>query len=224
MKRSFKDRIVSLGLSYQKEVAFLFIINFLILIGAAAVYLFLFQKILVVIIGAAILLATNYLFISRYSMIEKNIQKEHLDELISLLSYFELFISNGNNVYNSFKLLIPYSSMFMEDAITSLLNQIDSDKTVGPFITFASKFDNHIVESLMLSIYQMVDNGENSGQFNEFSVLFSTISKEHHDRVIEQKKNKLDTLDSLPLFGAGAITIVLAMSILTIVGDLIDVL
>lgn len=224
MKRSFKDRVTALGLSYQKEMAFLIIINFILLIGTAAIYLFLLKKIIVFVIGAALLLGANYLYVSRYSVMERNVKKEHLDELISLLSYFELFISNGNNVYNSFKLLIPYSSMFMEDAIASMLNQIDSDKTVGPFITFASKFNNHVIESLMLSIYQMVDNGENSGQFNEFSVLFSTISKEHQTQLIEQKKNKLDTLDSLPLFGAGAITIVLAMSILTIVGDLIDVL
>ena len=224
MKKSFKDRIIALGLSYQKEMFLLFIIALFLVIGTAAIFLFLIRKVIVIIVGVLLLAIFIYLYLNRYSTLENNRKKEHLDELISLLSYFELFISNGNNVYNSFKLLLPYSSVYLDDVITSLLNQIDSDKSVGPYINFALKFDNHIIESLMLSIYQMVDNGENSGQFNEFSILFSNISKEHQIEKIESKKNKLDTLDSLPLFGAGAITIILAISILNIVGELIDVL
>ena len=144
--------------------------------------------------------------------------------MISLLSFFEQFLSNGSNVYVAFRELIPYSSTVMEEAITSLLNQIDVDKTVGPFINFASKFDNHIIESLMLSIYQLVDNGESSEQFKEFSILFNGIEKEHQIKMIEEKKSKLDTMDSWPLFGAGGITIMLAMAILNVMGDLVDVL
>ena len=121
-------------------------------------------------------------------------------------------------------MLLPYSSIFMDESINSLLNQIDVDKSVGPYINFALRFDNRIIESLMLSIYQMVDNGENSGQFNEFAILFNNIEKDYQSSKIEDKKRKLDTLDSLPLVGAGGITIILAMSILSIVGDLINVI
>ena len=121
-------------------------------------------------------------------------------------------------------MLIPYSSPFMEECITSLLYQIDADKSVGPYINFASKFNNRIIESLMLSIYQMVDNGESSGQFVEFNALFSNISKEHQTALIEEKKRKLNSLDSWPLIGSGALTIVLAISILNIIGDYVNVL
>ena len=155
---------------------------------------------------------------------EKRIEKARVDELIGLLAYFEMFISNGNNIYTSFRMLIPYSSIFMEEAINDLLNQIDVDKSVGPYIEFASKFSNRIIESLMLSIFQMVDNGENGEQFQEFNFLFSGVSKDHQLSKIDSKMKGLSTLDSIPLFGAGAITIILAMSILSIVGDFIDVL
>ena len=223
MKKSFKDRISSLGLSYQKEVVILLLINVLLLGLGAAAYFFFKHWLVFVVLGIA-LIAANFLYLSRYSNMEKIVEKEHVNELISLLSYFEIFISNGNNVYTSFKMLIPYCSTFMEEAINSLLNQIDSNKTVGPFIHFAAKFNNRIIESLMLSIYQMVDNGENSEQFNEFNTLFSNISKDHEIALVEEKKRKLNGLDSWPLIGSGAITIVLAIAILNIIGDYINVL
>ena len=223
MKKSYKDRIQSLGLSYQKEVALLLAINVLVAGVGAGAYFYFHHWLAFALLGVT-LIAINFLYLSRYGNLEKQKEKDHVNELISLLSYFEMFISNGNNVYTAFKMLIPYSSTFMEDAINSMLNQIDVDKSVGPFINFASKFNNRIIESLMLSIYQMVDNGENSGQFAEFNILFANISKDHQIAMIEEKKRKLNGLDTWPLIGSGAITIILAIAILNIIGDYINVI
>ena len=223
MKRSFKERITSLNLSYTKEMTILFIINIAEVAFGLIIFFLLKQPLAFLLLGIALIIS-NYIYLSRYSSLEKRIEKEHVDELISLLSYFEMFITNGNNVYSSFKMLISYSSIFMEDAITSFLSQVDVDKSVGPYIDFASKFPNRIIESLMLSIYQMVDNGENSEQFQEFNFLFSGVAKDYQVNKIDNKKKSLSTLDSFPLFGAGAITIILAVSILNIVGEFIDVL
>jgi len=221
MKRSFKERIELLGLSYGKEMFVLIFINILILAACVSGYIFL-KEIVIALIGTVVIVVFNFLYLSKYQSMEKALEKEHVDELISLLSYFEMFISNKNNVYTSLRMLIPYCSKFMEDAINTLLFQIDSDKSVQPFIYFANKFSNKIIESLMLSIYQMVDNGENTNQFDEFNNLFATVSREYHFSLIEDKKKSLDTLNSFPLFGAGAITIVLTLCILLVVKDMIN--
>ena len=165
-----------------------------------------------------------YLFLTRYSSLEKKYEKEHIDQLISLLSYFEIFISNGNNVYTSFKMLLPYADEFMQEAISSMLAQIDVDKTIGPYINFASKFNNRIIESLMLSIYQMVDNGENVIELNEFDLLFNNIKEKHYQELIDSKRKSLDLYNSFPLIGAGAITIILSISIVSIIGDYVNVI
>ena len=219
MKKSFKERVTSLGLNYNLEIAVVIGITSTFLGGALAIYFFL-REIYIALGVAAIGIVVVFYYISRYSTLEKRREKEHTDELISLLSYFEIFISNGNNVYTSFKLLLPYCSVFMEDALNLFLNQVDVDKSVGPYINFASKFSNHTVESLMLSIYQMVDSGENVSQFSEFDLLFSNIRNKFQEDLLESKKRSLDSLNSFPLFGAGAITITLSMSIISIIGEL----
>ena len=179
---------------------------------------------LIGIIAIAIGVIIIYFYISRYSTLERKQQKSHVDQLISLISYFEIFISNGHNVYTSFKMLLEYSDSFLQDAITSLLNQIDVDKTVGPYITFASKFNDHIVESLMLSIYQMVDNGEDAINLNEFDILFNNIKDKYHNDLIENQKKSLDSLNTFPLITAGAMTLVLSLTMISVIGDYINVI
>ena len=223
MKKSLKERITALGLSYQKEMLIILMIALLGIGGALALILLLNQVIIGVIIIAAGIIGL-YFYISRYSSLERRLQKKHVDELVSLISYFEIFISNGHNVYTSFKMLIEYANPFLQDALTSMLNQIDVDKTVGPYINFASKFNDHIIESLMLSIYQMVDNGEKSINLNEFDILFNSIKDKYQDDLIENKKRSLDSLNSFPLIAAGAITLVLSLSIISVIGDYINVI
>ena len=223
MKKSLKTRLSLLGLSYQKEVMVLILIPLIFAIGGFAIYFFF--KELIAAIGIAIAgLVLDYLYFSRYSKLEKEMEREHINEFISLMSYFEAFISNGNNVYNSFKMLIPYSSPFMDDVINSLLIQIDMDKSVGPYITFASKFNSHVIESLMLSIYQMIDSGESTNQFTEFEFLFSNIKNSYSESLIEEKKKSLDSLNSFPLIGAGFLTITLSICIVSLIGGYINVL
>lgn len=223
MKKSLKTRLTLLGLSYQKEVAILLLIPMIFAIGGFAIYFF-FKEIIAG-VGIAIAgLVLDYLYFSRYSKLEKEMEREHINEFISLMSYFEAFISNGNNVYSSFKMLIPYSSPYMDDVINSLLIQIDMDKSVGPYITFASKFNSHIIESLMLSIYQMIDSGESTNQFTEFEFLFSNIKNSYSESLIEEKKKSLDSLNSFPLIGAGFLTITLSICIVSLIGGYINVL
>ena len=223
MKKTFKERIDALGLNYSKEIFTILLLVLFVLGVVFAVIIFL-KEIYIAVIAFGIGVTLIYFYTSRYSAMERQLEKDRINELITLLSYFEIFITNGNNTYTSFKMLLPYASMYLEDAIKSMLNQIDVDKTIGPFINFASKFNNAIIESLMLSIYQMVDNGEDVKELTEFDILFNTIKDKHQTQLIENKKKTLDSLNSLPLFGAGGMTIVLSLSIISIIGDYINVL
>lgn len=76
----------------------------------------------------------------------------------------------------------------------------------------------------MLSIYQMVDQGENSEQLLQFNVIYDELAKNRNKEMIEQKEKSLSSMSTFPLIGAGLITVSLTISILSILGDLINVL
>lgn len=222
MKNSLKETIEFVGLSYTKEMLKIVVLNLLVL-GSVALIYFLLNNVVVSIFILIALIVIDYFLLSRFNDKKKALLKSRENELIAIISYFEVYVQNKNNVYQSFNMLIPYCSPWMKDKIEVLLKEIDEDKTVQPFVNFASNFHQLSTHSLMLSIYQMVDQGENTHQLKQFDVIFTELARNRNREMMEQKSNSLANMSTFPLIGAGLITITLTMSILSILGDLINV-
>jgi hypothetical protein len=112
----------------------------------------------------------------------------------------------------------------MKEKIEQFLIEIDNDKTVQPFVNFANQFTIKIANNIMLSIYQMVDQGATGDQLNHFMILFNQISQNNK---IEQKKTKEKSFDialTIPMVGAGLITMILALTIISVMGEMINVI
>ena len=223
MKSKLKSTIDFVGLSYKKEMTKILLINLIFIIGAAVSYLFL-KNIAVLVIIFVLLAVLDFFLLTRYDDKKKAILRSRENELITIISYFEVYIQNNSNVYQSFLKLIPYCSDWMKERIEILLGEIDEDKSVQPFINFANNFQQLSSHSLMLSIYQMVDQGENSDQLLQFNVIFDELSRNRNKEMVEQKEKALSSMSTFPLVGAGMITVTLTISILSILGDLINVI
>ena len=222
MKNSLKETIEFVGLSYTKEMLKIIVLNLLVL-GSVTLIYFLLNNVVVSIFILIALIVIDYFLLSRFNDKKKALLKSRENELIAIISYFEVYVQNKNNVYQSFNMLIPYCSPWMKDKIEVLLKEIDEDKTVQPVVNFASNFHQLSTHSLMLSIYQMVDQGENTHQLKQFDVIFTELARNRNREMMEQKSNSLANMSTFPLIGAGLITITLTMSILSILGDLINV-
>ena len=222
MKNSLKETIEFVGLSYKKELLKIVLLNLVLLAGAVLIYLFLDNLIYAIMIFVGLCLL-DFFLITRYNDKKHNILKNRENELVAIISYFEVYIQNNNNVYQSFAQLIPYCSDWMKEKVEALLSEIDNDKTVQPFINFARNFQQLSSHSLMLSIYQMIDQGENSEQLLQFNVIYDELAKNRNKELIDLQDRALSNMSTFPLIGAGLITVTLTISILTILGDLIYV-
>ena len=223
MKNKIKETIEFTGLSYKKEMLKIILINIVFLIGTVLLFIF-FKNVIYSMFGVILIAVIDYVLFSQYSDKKKAVIKGREDELVAIISYFDVYIRNNNNVYQSFNLLIPYCSFWMKTKIEELIADIDKDKTVQPFVNFANNFKNISTQALMLSIYQMIDQGESPEQLTHFNVLFDEISKNRNQEMVEQKNKALSNMSVYPLIGAGLITISLTISILTILGDLVNVI
>lgn len=220
--RNLRKMIEELGLSYSQEIMKFLLCN-LFFLGLCLLVYFLKLENYYYLIIAVFLLLGDYLFINSYSSRYQVMLFEHDDELVDLFSYFQVFISNHIPVYAAFTNLLPYSSSWMKEKINKLLKQIDNDKSVQPFIDFSKKFQNLIFESLLISIYQMIDEGESLEKNNEFIFLFNEVSQSNNRRKLDKKKRSMDILSSFPLFGSGIITVTLTLSIVSSIGGMINV-
>ena len=212
-----------IGANKKKEIIKIIIINLTIIVLSGLIYFFL-KQLTVILFGIMILCVANYLVISSYSNKKKKILRDREDEFIVMIGYFQIYISNSYNVYQALKALTPYASTWMEEQLQKLILEIDNDKSVQPFINFAEKFTNKMTSNVMLTIYQMVDEGESSLHMMQFTALFQQLSKNHQKQLIDDKERSLSSIATLPLIGAGAITVLLTFGIISIVGEMINVI
>ncbi len=218
-----KDTMRFVGASYKTEMFKITLIN-IMGVGLTCLLLFVIKQIIFAILTILGLLVINYFILSSYQDKKALLIKQRENELITLISYFEIYIQNRHNVYQSFNMLIPFCSTWMKQKVELMLHEIDLDKSVQPFISFANNFQQIAASSLMLSIFQMVDQGENVNQLTQFHLVYDELAKSRNHQLMEQKEKHMASMSIYPLIGAGLITITLTISILSILGDVINVL
>ena len=223
MLKRFDELLLFISVNKTKEIIKIAIINVLIVASVTVLTIFL-KQIMIAFVGIIVAAVANYLIFNSHLDKKKAILDEREHEFIAIISYFQFFITNSYNVYQAFQSLIAYSSPWMEEQIQSLILEIDNDKSVKPFINFANKFSNKVAANVMMSIYQMVDEGENGLHMYQFNSLFQQLSKAQQIELIDAKERNMRSITSLPLIGAGAITVLLTFGIISVMGEMINVL
>lgn len=223
MLKRFDDLLLFISLNKTKEIIKIVTVNVLIIAAVTTLTIFL-KQIMIAFAGIIMVVIANYLIFNSYFDKKKAILDEREHEFIAIISYFQFFITNSYNVYQAFQSLIAYSSPWMEEQIQSLILEIDNDKSVKPFVNFANKFSNKVAANVMMSIYQMVDEGENGLHMYQFNNLFQQLSKSQQMELIDSKERSMGSITSLPLIGAGAITVLLTFGIISVMGEMISVL
>lgn len=218
-----RNLIEFVGLDYKKEIIKLVLSLFVpILIGIAC---FLYFKIpVLILLGASLGIGLCYLSINSYLTSKEKILTNRDEEFIDLINNFQSFIENNNNVYSSFEKCIKYSSPYMREKIENFLKQIDIDKSVKPFIDFGNEFRLSLARNIMLTIYQMIDEGEDNLHLNQFETLFSDLLRGHQDSLKAKKEKQLSSCLTFPMIGTALLTIILTIGIVNIMGELLDVI
>ena len=223
MFNQLKKTIEFIGLNYKTELIKIIIGN-IVVIAATAVGIIFLKMPIIAIFGLLFVFLTNYVFFYIYSSRKMMLVKNRSDEFVHIISYFRIFIKNKNNVYQSFNKLLSYSSEWMKERIETMLRAIDSDKSIKPFVDFADKFEFPIARNVMISIYQMVEEGESIEHLNQFTVLFEQMSQTLNEERKDLKSRSFDIVNYFPIIGSGLITLALTISMLSYVGEMINVI
>ena len=212
-------RMRRLGLSPKKEFIIFGVVN-LVLISLAIVGKMFLNNNVFLLIGPGIAVIFSILFLTRYETAINKINSNNLLEFSDLFSFFRIYIKNGYNVYNALKEISNFANDNLKELLEQLLNEIDCDKSVQPFINFAKNFDEIIIEELMISIYQMIDEGEQSNYLVQFEFIFDKFSENLIAKELKKKDSRLATLSSSALVGSCFLVVVIAIGIVGVVGDL----
>ncbi len=216
-----KQKMIYLGLNPKKEITTLVLVDAILLIAATGLALFLKDFIYSAICGGVALIF-DLLYLTRYSKLISAKNTENLQEIAILFGYFRIYIHNGYSVYSALKEITNFANVDLRRSLNQLVKEIDEDKSVKPFVKFARQFNEIIIEEMMVSIYQMIDDGETSDYLIQFEMIFDKFSDLLYDRYLKGKNAKLGAISSTALIGSCFLVIVLTIGVIGVIGELIN--
>ncbi len=221
--KKLKKRMINLGLSVKKEFYTAFLICLFLLAASGVAYYFLQSYIY---LGVGLFFVTIFLilYFSRYSKLEKEQGDQAKRDFISLFTFFKIYLHNGYSVYSALKEIQSFADKQLATYLSELIREIDEDKTITPFIHFGKKFNDLIIEEMMISIYQMIDDGSNPTHLSQFDAIFGKISDLAYEKEMMKKRNSLASMSTFPLVGSGVLIIMVTFGIITVMEDMVNVL
>lgn len=219
--QKIREKMIYLNLSPKKEFIKLVVIDSVLSILSAILFLTT-RAIFYLGVLLSFTLLFSIFYLTRYgSQIDKE-NALNLEEFSNLFAYFKIYIHNGYNVYSALKEISKFANKSLKRLLDTLINEINNDKSIEPFVKFAKKFNEIIVEEIMLTIYQMVDDGINSEHLIQFELIFDKFSELMYQRNLKAKDSKLATISSGCLVASSYLMIVLTIGIISVIGDLIN--
>lgn len=217
--KKLKEKINFLNKNYKTEITRLLIIDFLICVSF--IFLIIYSKnLLILIYFFGILVIFNFFYLTRYQRIINKNNANLINDFINTFSYFRIYISNNMNAYNAFKEVSKYSSPFIKTKLLVLLDEIDEDKSLKPYMNFAKNFNNKKVEEVMIAIYEMVNEGNSENYLNQFTSVFTSFKARVEKTNQEKRFSKFNLINAMSMGGMMLIMILIMLSIVNMVGEI----
>ena len=219
--KKLKTKIINLNLNYKKEITkitlTIIIVNFLI--AFLVIYLKTIKLLIFAFLATFLIL---YIFNVNYDKRIISYKQSLENEFVTTLNYIQTYLSNGYNVYQSINEILEICNDNLNKLFMTLLADIDEDKSVTPFITFANNFSSSLIQQVMISLYLMVENGTDITYISRFTPLFSQLKKDNEQKIIKNINSRYDSLNLLPVVGAAIITIIIIIGIVSIIGGMLN--
>ena len=219
--QNLKNKIESLNLDFNKEMMKIASINLVLVVATIALSIFNFNIIAISLLIGAIFVF-NYLFLSRYSKIEKE-RKIKLDEsFIEVFSFLRIYLSNKETVYQSLNQVKAFADPTLEEKLNTLINQIDEDKSIKPYIEFASIFHDKVIEEVMIALYEITNSGSSDMYLNQFNKIFEELKTRIENDKSYKRVKFFENLNIFSVVGSGIIMITLSLCVISLLGGMIN--
>lgn len=218
---SLKEKIIRAGYSVKKEISVTVIIDIVLVLITVVAFYFL-KNYIIIGVGAGVIVFFTYIYLSRFDSIIKEQDADNIKNFVGVFTFFKIYLKNGYNVYSALKEIMVFSNPFVAEKISTLLFDIDGDKSVKPFIKFARNFNLLLIEQLLISVYQMIDAGSNESYLQQFEMLFAKLSDENYQNDFNQKEKKLSSMTFFPLIGSGLLIVMITLGVLAVIGEMVN--
>jgi hypothetical protein len=213
---NYSKYIAQLGYDRRKHMLIIALLHGIFLLFSVLVSIFVSLPAGLGLFGLTII-GLNLFLSNRYTSRIEALKQARVEAFIESFTIIKVFLGNNFNVYCALEEAIKYVKPRIREDLLRLLEDIDNDKSIDPYIRFARKFDPLVIEQLMIGLYQYDTEGGGINQLESFDYMFDQFRLHKSIESRRRYEERLDGMNLYPLLGAGIITMNLLFGVVIVI-------
>lgn len=186
------------------------------LLGSASLCVYLYPRLFLV---GPLVLGGGLLFLLSFykKRIPNNIT---VTNFINVFTHFRVTLDSDSNVFQALNAMLEITTGALYENIETLINSLESDHTIAPFMAFARPFKHRFVTHIMINIYMLINHGLDPKRLWQFNYMFETLVKEYNESRLAAHQNSYERFDIMLFVGNALMIFTLMASVMGMIGGI----
>lgn len=217
MLKSYKTLCERLKINYKKDFSMLLIIVMMfIAIGVAAMLLY--DKI----IGFMLCFVGIGYAISHYSALKSRLKQLTYAKEIAFNAFYRYVITllkNNHILYSALKESTLYIDEVLIDDVNELIEGIENDTTLNPFLKFMSNFDDENIKQMIILLYKTHEVGAISEVLDSINECMVNLQDTALQSYIRKEEKKIEKFYIFPILLSAVVMILVSFYVFSLIGE-----
>jgi hypothetical protein len=145
-------------------------------------------------------------------------------EMMNAYRLIKVMLMQAVSPYQALQTIMPFVGSELGEHIHDLLMAIDQDKSIHPYLHFASGFQSLMIEQLFFALYQLENQGGHSQQLQQFQYLFDQVEHQFYQGQLNQFHEGMQNANGYVMVATGLIAFSLLIGVMQLIAGMMYVL
>jgi hypothetical protein len=152
-------------------------------------------------------------------------QKDHRlrdrqKQMMNAYRLIKVMLMQSVSPYQALQTILPFVDSELGENIHDLIMAIDQDKSIHPYLHFASRFRSLMIEQLFFALYQLENQGGHSQQLQQFQYLFDQAEHQYYQSQLNQFHEGMQNANGYVMVATGMIAFSLLIGVMQLIAGM----
>ena len=151
---------------------------------------------------------------------QDNYLRARQKHMIDAYRLIKVMLMQSISPYQALQTVLPFVDAKLAENIHDLLMAIDQDKSIHPYLHFASGFHSLMIEQLFFALYQLENQGGHSQQLQQFQYLFDQAEHQYYQSQLNQFHEGMQNANGYVMVATGMIAFSLLIGVMQLIAGM----
>ena len=146
--------------------------------------------------------------------------RDRQKQMMDAYRLIKVMLMQSVSPYQALQTILPFVDSELGENIHDLIMAIDQDKSIHPYLHFASGFQSLMIEQLFFALYQLENQGGHGQQLQQFQYLFDQAEHQYYQSQLNQFHEGMQNANGYVMVATGMIAFSLLIGVMQLIAGM----